>query len=318
MPLRRTLALAAAAALLTASPVGAAITFAGFSPQEEATLRADVAASTFPLAEALDAEIVPGDLPPGVVGQAESRSHRVTLDPVVWQMSDAARTFVVLHELAHQVDFQLLANPERQEFYAAAGFGAGEAVSAFWDEDWNHGPVADVEAHASSPAEQWASAFPLVVWPGTPFVAGDGACVGWGRTKEGCRAPLASTRAVVEKLSARLGFAAPAPPPQTAPPPATATEPAQVVVAAGLASRRGAPVVLARFTTESAALRGATVVVEIRPAAGEWRRVTRLRTNRAGIVRYRLSRRGERPAELRLSFAGTATLAAASVVVSLS
>ncbi len=146
----------------------------------------------------------------------------------------------------------MLGNDERQRFYAAAGFGPGIDVSGFADPHWNHGALVDAEAHASAPAEQWASAFPLVVWAGSPFVSADGTCLGWGRTREGCRATLTDTRAIVDEVLAGLGLSAP-----------------------------------------------------------------RLWTDAAGSVAYRVRRLGRRPPAIRLTFAGSATLHAATITVRL-
>ena len=188
--------------LLATPAAQAAIAFKGFSKTRETSLRSDLAKSLFPYGSLLDVVVRPRDLPVGALGLAGSNGT-VYLDPAVF--GDARiRAFALLHELSHQIDFRLLTNEERGRYYEAAGFGAADRVEGFDDVDWYDGSL----PHDLIPAEQWASAVPLVAWPasrGNPFVGADGSCTGWDRG-EGCAAPLPLVREILDAVLARAGL----------------------------------------------------------------------------------------------------------------
>src|SRR3990172_6484080 len=183
----RPIAALLAAALLGVPAAQAAVVFKGFSAKRERVLRSDLAKSAFPFSALLDVVVKPGDLPEGALGLATSNGL-VILDEV--------RTFALLHELSHQLDYQVLEDAERGLYYEAAGFGSAGEVHGYADRDWYD----EALSHGEIPAEQFASAVPLVAWSaveGNTFVAQDGTCLGW-EGGEGCRASLDVVRTILD------------------------------------------------------------------------------------------------------------------------
>lgn len=335
--LARCCALALVLTLVPIPSAGAAVVFSGFPAAQEQALRSDLAKSLFPFDSLLDVVVQPDDLSEGVLGLAVSDGN-VYLDEDAFS-DTTVRTFAFLHELSHQIDYQLLQPAERGLFYSAAGFGdAVEVGDGFTDPDW-YDPS---RAHAEIPAEQFASAVPLVVWPvsqGNVFVGADGACIGW-EGGEGCAAPLATTLAIVNSVLAQHGLPAldrkrqvSKPllqesfiPPQlgSAPDEWRLHEPIAGVTAidtslTALAALKGvrpsrSSVLRVRLAAAGGALPGFTVRLDYRNGSGWWR-LGVLETNNKGSVVYRFRPKGWRPTALRVTFIGTANLRGASLVV---
>src|SRR3972149_6142878 len=118
----RPIAALLAAALLGVPAAQAAVVFKGFSAKRERVLRSDLAKSAFPFSALLDVVVKPGDPPEGALGLAASNGL-VILDEDAFA-SDEVRTFALLHELSHQLDYQVLEDAERGLYYEAAGFGS--------------------------------------------------------------------------------------------------------------------------------------------------------------------------------------------------
>jgi hypothetical protein len=328
---RRALVLVLLAMLAAVPAAHASIAFRGFSKSEEKGLRSDLAKSMFPYASLLTVTVRPKDLPEGLLGLATS-DHAVYLDPNAFE-APTIRTFAFLHELSHQIDFQLLPDSERSRYYEAAGFGPGTDVSAFTNPRW-YDPGAE---HGRIPAEQWASAVPLVVWPvsaGDPYVRDDGTCLGW-EGGEGCAAPLAIVRDILDGVLAKhgltpLGTVAPPVLESFVPPrlPAPATRslrppdpgvppvPTQLAPVAGLSGVSGSRwnVLRVRLAGTAGPMAGATVVVDYKDATG-WYELVTVTTSKDGEVVYRFRPTGWKPTAFRVTFAGAANLAGASVVV---
>ncbi len=332
---RRVLVCCALVSLLATPAAQAAIAFKGFSKTRETSLRSDLAKSLFPYGSLLDVVVRPRDLPVGALGLAGSNGT-VYLDPAVF--GDAQiRAFALLHELSHQIDFRLLTNEERGRYYEAAGFGAADQVEGFDDVDWYDGSL----PHDLIPAEQWASAVPLVAWPasrGNPFVGADGSCTGWDRG-EGCAAPLPLVREILDGVLARAGLpplgdadASATPvtteqfvPPRTEAPPERALRPpdagttpiatslAAVTPLAGLTPKRSS-VLRVRLSLPDGQLAGATVVLDYQDAKGWWQ-LTELATDAAGEASYRFRPKGWKPRAFRVTFVGAAGLAGSTVIV---
>lgn len=335
--LRRTVATSLLVAFVAAPVAQATIVFKGFSAKREAALRSDLGKSLFPFSSLLTVTVKPGDLPEGTLGLA-SDDHTVILDGDAFK-DDALRTFAFMHELSHEVDFQILEDSERGRFYEAAGFGKASAIKSYKDTDWFDSTL----EHDRIPAEQFASAIPLVVWPvsaGNSFVAEDGTCIGWEKG-EGCAAPLTVVRELVNAALSQEGFpplassgpsnelleetfvppkvAAPAERPLRTPdggPAPVATSLAAIAPLTGVTSKEES-LLRARLSGPLGALPSATVILDYQDADGWWQ-VAELRTNRAGEATYRFRPKGWRPTAFRLTFAGSANVAGASLVVPIS
>lgn len=333
-PLLRLPAAFLAVALVAAPAAQAAIAFKGFSAQRSNALRSDLAKSLFPFSTLLDVVVVPGDLPPGALGLATSRGQ-IILDEEAFA-SPEVRTFALLHELSHQIDYQLLRDGERGRFYEAAGFGQASAIRGYADPDWYDESL----PHDRIGAEQFASAIPLVVWPaskGNTYVAADGTCIGWEQG-EGCAAPLEEVRAIVDAVLAQQGlpplggssgdtgvFRESFVPPRTAAPaertlrapdagvPAVATSLAAVASLAGVTKKK-ASVLRVRLRGPGGALPGVTVVLDYRDKDGWWQ-LGELTTDLQGEIAYRFRAKGWRPTAFRVTFVGAANLQGASVLV---
>jgi hypothetical protein len=318
--------------MLAAVPAAqASIAFRGFPRSEEKALRSDLVKSMFPYASLLTVTVRPKDLPEGLLGLATS-DRFVYLDPHAFE-APTVRTFAFLHELSHQIDFQLLPGADRSRFYEAAGFGRGSDVSAFTAPQWYDPKV----VHGRIPAEQWASAVPLVVWPvsaGDPYVREDGTCLGW-EGGEGCAAPLAIVRDILDGVLAKHGLAplgAVAPPllenfvPPTAPAPAARSlrppdsgvppVPTQLAPIAPLSGISGSRwnLLHVRLSGPAGPLAGAAVVVDYKDSSG-WYQLATVATSTHGEIAYRFRPSGWKPTAFRVTFAGAANLAGASVVV---
>ena len=315
----------------------AAVVLKGFSAPQSAALTRDLSRSAFPFQRLIDVTVRPKDLPGSILGLAIS-DRRIYLDPDVFRLEDSYRTFVVLHELSHQIDFQLLENDLRGQFFEAAGFGSASQIGGGpGDPDWNTGIQTGAE-HPESPAEQFGSSVPLVIWPtsrGNPFVGADGTCI--GVQDEGCRAPLAVTRAIVDELLVRHGARPLGGPQQNAPtedfvPPKLGTAPGErslrtpdpsatpvatsLVALAPLAGVKASAesVLHVRLGAAAGGLVGATVILDYQDKNGWWS-LGELRTDRSGDVSYRFRPQGWRPTAFRVTFAGQSNLAGATVVV---
>ena len=323
-----------AAAFLAAPGAQSAVVFKGFSAKRAYLLRSDLKKSSFPLADLLDVVVKPGDLPQGALGLATSNGV-VVLDEAAFA-SPEVRAFALLHELSHQIDYQLLDDAGRGLFYEAAGFGAAVDVTGYADRDWHDGKL----AHAEIAAEQFASAVPLVVWPveaGDLYVGEDGSCTGW-EGGEGCRAPLEVVRGIVDEIlaghglpplggvvGAREAFVETFVPPMTAAPRERAIavpEPGVSPIAttltatgalAGVTAKREARL-RARLVGPLGAVPDAGVVLDVQ-VKGTWWELATLRTDAGGEVSYRFRAKGWKPTAFRLTFAGTANLAGSSLVV---
>jgi len=329
----RPIAALLAAALLGAPAVQAAVVFKGFSAKRERALRSDLAKSAFPFSALVDVVVKPGDLPEGALGLATSNGL-VILDDDAFA-SDRVRTFALLHELSHQIDYQVLEDAERGLYYEAAGFGSADAVRGFDDRDWYD----ETLSHGEIPAEQFASAVPLVAWSvtdGNTFVSQDGTCLGW-EAGEGCRASLEVVRTILDVVLAKHGLAplgglAQAGklvetfvPPMTAAPaerPLLALDASVVPVATSLTaveplakvSKKKYSVLRVRLAGPLGALPDAAVVLDVQVKGG-WYELGTLRTDGAGEIAYRFRPKGWRPTAFRLTFAGAANLSGASLVV---
>jgi len=321
-----------AAALLGVPAAQAAVVFKGFSAKRERVLRSDLAKSAFPFSALLDVVVKPGDLPEGALGLATSNGL-VILDEDAFA-SDEVRTFALLHELSHQLDYQVLEDAERGLYYEAAGFGSAGEVHGYADRDWYD----EALSHGEIPAEQFASAVPLVAWSaaeGNAFVAQDGTCLGW-QGGEGCRASLDVVRTIVDVVLAKhglapLGGAAEGKLVETFVPPMTAApverslpapDPAVAPVATSLAaverlskvSRKRHSVLRVRLAASLGALPDAPLVLDVQVKGG-WYELGTLRTDGAGEIAYRFRPKGWRPTAFRVTFAGAANLSGASLVV---
>jgi hypothetical protein len=336
MPSRlvRLLAGVLTAALLAAPAAQSAVVFKGFSAKRAHLLRSDLGKSSFPFSALLDVVVKPGDLPKGALGLATSNGV-VVLDEEVF-VSPEVRTFALLHELSHQIDYQLMDDAGRGRFYEAAGFGAASDVTGYADHDWYDGKL----VHAQIPAEQFASAVPLVVWPvagGDTYVGEDGSCIGW-EGGEGCRAPLDVVRAIVDAILAQHGlpslggdvgssktFVEAFVPPMTAAPgerplrtpdagvASIATTLTAAVPLAGVTAKKEAALRV-RLAGPLGAVPDASVVLDVQ-VKGTWWELATLLTNAAGEVTYRFRAKGWKPTAFRLTFAGAANLAGSSLVV---
>lgn len=335
--LRRSLALVLLVALAATSAAHAAVTFKGFPKRREAALRGDLARSVFPLSSLLNVTVRPRDLEFGALGLAGS-NRTIYLDPVVFA-DDRLRTFAFLHELGHQIDFQLLRDAERGRFYEAAGFGPASDVHGFADLDWYDGKL----EHGQIPAEQWASAVPLVVWPaarGNIFLGADGSCIGW-EDGEGCAAPLPLVREILNAVLARRGLPplgdvsgpagtaresyvpprAPAPAERALRPPDPGVTPiptslATVTALAPVTSARES-VLRIRLSGPAGGLPGAPVLLDYQDAAGWWQ-LAELRTDGAGEIAYRFRPKGWKPLAFRVTFVGASSLTGSTLVVPVS
>ena len=322
------------AVLLAVPAAQAAVVFKGFSAKRTSLLRSALKKSSFPFASLLDVVVKPGDLPEGALGLATSNGV-VVLDDVAFASSEV-RTFALLHELSHQLDYQLMDNAARGRFYEAAGFGAAVDVTGYADQDWYDGKL----AHADIAAEQFASAVPLVVWPveaGDLYVGEDRSCIGW-EAGEGCRAPLEVVRGIVAAILAEhglppLGGAAGAReafvetfvPPMAAAPrerplgvtdagvSSIATTLTATVPLAGVTAKREAKL-RARLAGPLGAVPDAVVVLDVQ-VKGTWWELAALRTGAGGEVSYRFRAKGWKPTAFRLTFAGTANIAGSSLIV---
>jgi hypothetical protein len=331
---RRLFACCLLAALVAAPGAQGAVVFRGFSKNREAALRADLSRSLLPYGALVDAIVRPRDLPPGALGLAGSNGT-VYLDPSVFR--DArVRAFALLHELAHHIDFQVLTVAERGRYYEAGGFGSPDRVSGFDDPDWYDGSL----RRDLIPAEQWASAVPLVAWPaarGNPFLGADGSCIGW-EAGEGCAAPLDVVREILNSVLARRGLAplgadsTPAAPPaaelfvpprveapaeRTLRPPDPGATPIATSLVAGTglkASPKRASVVRVRLDGPGGPLPGVTVVLDYRDATGWWQ-LAELQTDAAGEISYRFRPKGWKPLAFRVTFGGLASLTGSTLVV---
>ena len=330
--LLRPVAAALAAALLGVPAAQAAVVFKGFSADQKSALESDLGRSLFPFSALLDVVVKPGDLPDGALGLATSNGL-VVLDAEALA-SDGVRTFALLHELSHQVDYQLLRDSERGRFYEAAGFGRAREVRGYADVDWYDGGL----AHDQIPAEQFASAFPLAVWPverGNTYVAADGACIGW-EAGEGCRAQLDVVRAIVNAILAQNGraplegfttesFVETYVPPMSAAPAERelrapdagitpiATSLAAVEPLTG-ATKKKESVLRVRLSAPLGAVPDAAATLDVQ-VKGVWYQLRELRTDGAGEIAYRFRPKGWRPTAFRVTFAGAANLSGASLVV---
>jgi hypothetical protein len=331
--LLRPIAALLAGVLLSVPAAQAAVVFKGFSAKRERALRSDLGKSAFPFSALLDVVVKPGDLPEGALGLATSNGA-VILDEEAFA-SDAVRTFALLHELSHQIDYQVLEDSERGLYYESAGFGNPGAVRGYADRDWYD----EALPHAEIPAEQFASAVPLVAWSateGNTFVAQDGTCLGW-EGGEGCRAPLDIVRTILDVLLAKHnlaplgGLAAAAKlvetfvPPMTRAPaerPLPTLDASVVPVSTALAlvaplsrvSKKRQSVLRVSLAGSLGALPDAGVVLDVQVKGG-WYELGTLRTDGAGEIAYRFRPKGWRPTAFRLTFAGVANLSGASLVV---
>lgn len=331
--LLRPIAALLAVALLGVPAAQAAVLFKGFSAKRERALQGDLARSAFPFSALLDVVVKPGDLPEGALGLATSNGL-VVLGEAAFA-SDAVRTFALLHELSHQLDYQVLEDAERVLFYESAGFGGADAIRGYADRDWYD----ETLAHGEIPAEQFASAVPLVVWSaaeGNTFVAQDGTCLGW-EGGEGCRAPFDVVRTILDVVLAKhdltpLGGRAGAAklvesfvPPMTVAPadrPLAARDGSAVTVSTSLtaveplvrASKKRQSVLRVRLAGPLGAVPDAAVVLDVQ-VKGQWYELATLRTDGAGDVSYRFRPTGWRPTAFRLTFVGVANLSGASLVV---
>ena len=331
--LLRPIAALLAAALLAVPAAQAAVVFKGFSAKRERALRSDLAKSTLPFSALLDVVVKPGDLPDGALGLATSNGL-VVLDEDAFA-TDAVRIFALLHELSHQLDYQVLEDAERGLFYESAGFGGAAEIRGYADRDWYD----ETLAHGEIPAEQFASAVPLAVWSaveGNTFVGQDGTCYGW-EGGEGCRAPLDVVRTILDVVLAThnlapLGGLAEAAklvesfvPPMTAAPadrPLAAPDASAVPVSTSLtpveplvkASKKRQSILRVRLAGPLGAIPDSAVVLDAQ-VRGQWFELATLRTDGAGDVSYRFRPKGWRPTAFRLTFAGAANLSGASLVV---
>lgn len=333
--LRRAAAGILVAFVFAAPAAEAAVVFQGFSASREKALRQDLGKSRLPFSDLIDTVVRQKKLPPGVLGLATSDGE-VFLSPVVFTAEDV-RTFALLHELAHQLDFQVLSKPERGRFYSAAGFGPPSAVGGFTDPDWFDPTL----PHHEIPAEQFASAVPIVIWPrsqGNTFVADTGHCLGWEHN-EGCRAPLNKVRGILNSLLVRKGLptlgrgkqtkavriretfipprvAAPAtrslrPPDHGVPEIATslaAVKPLRAVQATRFSSLR------VRLNGPAGAVPGATVSIDYRDKHGWWA-LGQLETDHRGEIAYEFRPKGWKPKAFRITFEGQANLVGSSLLV---
>ena len=322
------------AALLAAPVAEGAVVFKGFSAKRAYLLRSDLKKSSFPLSALLDVVVKPGNLPQGALGLATSNGV-VVLDEAAFA-SPEARTFALLHELSHQIDYQLLDDAGRGLFYEAAGFGAASDVTGYADHDWYDTKL----THAQIPAEQFASAVPLVIWPvaeGDTYIGEDGSCIGW-EGGEGCRAPLDVVQAIVDAILGQHGlpplggdigsskaFVETFVPPMTAAPvdrplrapdagvSPIATTLAAIAPLAGVTTKKES-VLRARLAGPLGAVPDASVVLDVK-VKGTWWELATFTTNAAGEVTYRFRAKGWRPTAFRLTFVGAANLAGSSLVV---
>ncbi len=333
--LRRAAAGILVAFVFAAPAADAAVVFRGFSTSREKALRQDLGKSLLPFSALIDTVVRQRNLPPGVLGLATSRGE-VLLSPVVFTAEDV-RTFALLHELTHQLDFQVLSKPERGRFYSAAGFGPPSAIGGFGDPDWFDPTL----PHHEIPAEQFASAVPLVVWPRSQdntFVTDTGHCLGWEHD-EGCRAPLNKVRSILNGLLERKGLptlgqgkqakvvpiretfipprvAAPTtrslrPPDQGVPEIATslaAVKPLRAVKATRLSTLR------VRLSGPAGPIPGAIVNIDYRDKHGWWA-LGQLETDHRGAIAYEFRPKGWKPKAFRITFAGRANLVGSSVLV---
>lgn len=333
--LRRAAAGILVAFLIAAPAADAAVVFQGFSAKREQALKRDLATSLLPFSSLVDTVVRPRNLPPGVLGLATSRGE-VFLSPVVFTAEDV-RTFALLHELTHQVDFQVLSKGERGRFFAAAGFGPATDIRGFSDPDWFDPTL----AHHQIPAEQFASAVPLVVWPrsqGNTFVTDNGGCLGWEQG-EGCRAPLTKVRAILNSLLVRKGLprlgrgeqaqVAPVretfiPPRVSAPATRALRPPDQGVpeIATALAVVNPLKrVTKKRFSTLRVRLNGpggaiptVQVTIDFRDKHGWWA-LGELETDHRGEISYEFRPKGWKPKAFRITFTGKSNLAGSSLLV---
>jgi hypothetical protein len=330
---RRSHALSLALALFLAPAAQATVLFKGFSAKRTAQLRADLGKSLFPFSSLLNVTVKPGDLPEGALGLASSDGV-IVLDGDAFA-SDEVRAFALFHELAHQIDYQVLARSERGRYYEAAGFGKSAEIGDYADTDWYD----EALDHHRIPAEQFASAVPLVVWPaekGNTFVGEDGTCIGW-ENGEGCRAPLDVVTSILNAVLARKGLPAMAvgteseplvetfvPPRSEAPSTRTlrttdAGVPAVATSLSSLAALDGASpaawqTLRIRLSGPGGALPGATVVLDYKDNKGWWQ-LAELSTDKDGEISYRFRPKGWTPTAFRVTFTGVANLAGATLTV---
>jgi len=330
----RALAGVLVAALLLVPGAQAGVAFKGFSTKRANALRADLGKSVFPYPAFVDVVVKPGDLPEGSLGLASSDGV-IVLDEDAF-VSDDVRAFALLHELSHQLDYQVLRNAERGRFYQAAGFGKASEVDGYADKSWYNPGL----SHDKIPAEQFASAIPLVAWPasnGNPFVGDDGACLGW-EGGEGCAAPLSEVRAIVDALLSQKGLgplensepdavtpgesfvplSVAAPQERVLRPPDAGVTPVPTVLSSltpltGVSSKRESALRV-RLKGSLGVLPGVRVMVDFQDG-NSWRQLSELVTDRAGEITYLFRPKGWHPTAFRVTFLGAANLVGNSLVV---